>query len=362
MGECDTNFLQINATLNTSLGLIATPHRYPTLTAADQQKVSSDSWFAQVGQEYGWLCEVIVLLVFFGLTLLVLWSLCFGFPQMKPPDIPMQGSHYLTIYLGTVISFFYFSTDQYVPSMPQMEVELKGSQTLLSVSVQLNLLLKTLCGLIFAPLSDAYGRKPILVGCQALMILGSFSCALAPNMNWFLMARIVQAMGEAAGPLIYAIIRDCYADGQERLTALSVVCALTLIGPTIAPVIGGFVASSSHWRVSFLCLSLIWVGLTAGGAFGCTETNRHPVRPHYGEKVWRVLADPQLVAILVTEMFVLGTYYSFNASWKEHHPSWLCSKFDSDPIIIWLFWFCLSVTMQYASGLSLLSPHSIFQE
>eukprot|EP00913_Durusdinium_trenchii_P007034 g6617.t1 len=194
-------------------------------------------------------------------------------------------------------------------------VELAGSQTLLSGSVQLNIFSKCVIGLIVAPLSDKIGRRPIIVTCTTLLILGSFGCALAPDVGWFLASRILQSLGESLEPVTFAILRDCFPEPQDRLAAVSVVRAFELFGIFLGPVVGGLVASFSHWRVPFFLLTLAWAGLAHYAAFCIHETavdTKDP--PSYKQSFQRVFWDPQLVTLLMTETLVLSTYYAFDSN------------------------------------------------
>ncbi|CAK8987458.1 Uncharacterized MFS-type transporter YdgK [Durusdinium trenchii] len=300
----DACFLQINATVG--------------ISDFHVKNLTSKGLFAglvHLGEEYGWICKAVTLTTYSCLAAILLATMCFGCPEKRPKDPQMVGSRTLTIYLGAVSGLLYFTTDQYLPSMPQMEVELTGSQTLLSGSVQLNIFSKCVVGLIVAPLSDKIGRRPIFVTCALLLILGSFGCAFAPNVSWFLAARVIQSLGESLEPLIFAILRDCYPKPEDRLVAWSVVLALEMIGIAIGPVLGGLVASFSHWRVPFFLLSLAWAGLANYAAF-CVHETAVDVKdpPSYWSSVKRVFTDRQLVTLLVAETFVLSTYYTVNAN------------------------------------------------
>lgn len=271
--------------------------------------------FVSLGQEYGWICKAVVLISYFGLAVLLLAFLCFGCPEKRPKDPKMVGSTMLTVYLGAVNGLLYVATDQYIPSLPRMEVELSGSETILSGSVQLNLLSKAFVSLLVAPLSDQIGRKPILLTCAILMILGSFGCALAPNVYWFISARIIQSLGESLEPLTSAIVRDCYPDPGERLAALSVVGGMLMLGTAVGPVLGGLVASVCHWRVPFFVLSLAWAGLAHYAAIYIRETGIDVKSPSsYWHSVKRVFCNQQLLMLLLAESCIQCGYFTFNAN------------------------------------------------
>ncbi|CAE7311004.1 lmrB [Symbiodinium sp. CCMP2592] len=195
-----------------------------------------------------------------------------------------------------------------------MERDLKGSETLLSGSVQLSFLVKALAALVFTPLSDYIGRRPIFVSGLVALVMGSLASAFAPNVYWYLAARSIQSLGEAVEPLVFATIRDCFPDMQERLLCMSAVGSMSLIGKASAPVLGGIMAEATHWRLPFLALSLVWTGLAYWGARYLSESSPETEYYSYSSRLARVLSDPWLVTILLTQSGIYGTYYSFTAN------------------------------------------------
>ncbi|CAE7384041.1 mdtL [Symbiodinium natans] len=141
-----------------------------------------------------------------------------GLPSKEPqhPSMRRGGSTSLVVYLGLVYAFCYFATDQYVPSLPQMEVDLQGSQTTLSGTVQLNLVVKAVFGVLAAGLSDRIGRKPVLLVGTVLLAVASFCCGCAGRIEWFLAARVLQGMGESVEPVVFAMARDAFPQREER--------------------------------------------------------------------------------------------------------------------------------------------------
>eukprot|EP00913_Durusdinium_trenchii_P003173 g2933.t1 len=104
------------------------------------------------------------------------------------------------------------------------------------------------------------------------------------------------------------------SEEQERLVAVSLVGSLMMMGIALGPVVGGLVASLCHWRVPFLALSLAWALMALFAVLWLHETAAGSKGGNYWQNVKRVFCDRHLVTILLTEILVLSTYYSFNAN------------------------------------------------
>lgn len=109
--------------------------------------------------------------------------------------------------------------------------------------------------LIFGPLSDRRGRRPVLLGGLAFYVAGSLACALAPSIEVLIVARIVQSLGAgAADAMTNAIVKDAFTE-EKRQLAISFIQLMFIIGPVIAPIVGAWVVMSLAWRAAFWILS-----------------------------------------------------------------------------------------------------------
>lgn len=112
--------------------------------------------------------KMIIAVVFaLFLAMGVYWLIC-GLPRKAPQDASVKAGCTTSwlIFLCLSYTFIWFTTDQYVPSLPQMERDLSGSETIMSASVQLNFIVKSLAGLVTAGISDRIGRKPAVLSCH----------------------------------------------------------------------------------------------------------------------------------------------------------------------------------------------------
>ena len=207
-----------------------------------------------------WLTKYVVSSVYACLILVVICLWLFGLPAKAPQHASVQKSYPqgCVIFLGIVYTLTYFTIDQYVPSFPQMEKDLSGTQSLMSLTVQLNFIVKAAFGLLTAGLSDRIGRRPVLIASMIVLCFGSLGCACSQRIEWFMAARILQGIGESVEPVIFAVVRDHIADPDERYTVISVLHTMSILGMLVAPTFGAWLAGLFNWRISFMGLAGIW--------------------------------------------------------------------------------------------------------
>ena len=113
--------------------------------------------------------------------------------------------------------------------------------------------------LVYGPLSDVFGRRPTLLVGLALYTLGGLVSTLAPNVGVLVAARLVQAAGGCAGLLLgRAIVRDT-AESNDAVRRLALMSLMTMIGPGLAPLVGGLLAGAFGWRAIFVVLTALGV-------------------------------------------------------------------------------------------------------
>ena len=164
--------------------------------------------------------------------------------------------------MGFIYALVYFTTDQYVPSLPQMEKDLGGSQSLMSGTVQINLFVKAVFGLLAAGLSDHIGRRPVVLFCIFLLSLASFCCACANQIEWFILARVLQGMGESIEPVVFAMARDHFQDPEERVRIMAALQMIAFVGIAVAPFFGGVLCTLPGLAINIFCLG---INLDVGG-------------------------------------------------------------------------------------------------
>lgn len=148
------------------------------------------------------------------------------------------------------------STDLYLPAMPSMIVIFQTSQTLINMTLSLFFLFLGIGTLVCGPLSDKYGRKPVLLLGNLLYIISSFACAVSENINLLILFRIFQAIGAGACVAVtMAIVKDCFY-GKLRDKILALIQTVSVLAPIVAPVLGAFVLKYTTWNMLFVILAI----------------------------------------------------------------------------------------------------------
>jgi len=166
------------------------------------------------------------------------------------------------------------STDLYLPSLPGITRALATDVATVQLTLSLFLVGFAACQLLYGPVSDRFGRRPVLLAGLALYLVATVACMLATTVEALIAARVLQAMGAAAGPVLgRAMVRDCYARDQAARVLAHVGTAMGL-APAIGPILGGFVEVWFGWRGNFALLGLFAAVVLAGAALRLEETNR----------------------------------------------------------------------------------------
>ncbi len=169
-----------------------------------------------------------------------------------------------------------FSIDTIFPAFTHLEQEWGVSELALQQLVSVYLLAFAAMSLLHGPLSDALGRKPVIIGGTVLYVAASVGCAVAPDLGVLLFFRAVQGLSAGAGQIISrAMVRDVFTDEQAQRT-MSHIAMIFGLAPALAPIIGGLVLGFADWRGIFWFLTAYGLLLLALVVLALPET--HPAR------------------------------------------------------------------------------------
>jgi len=157
----------------------------------------------------------------------------------------------LPLLLAGLAMFGPFSIDAIFPAFPAMSADLRTDKLGIQQTISVYLAAYALMSLMHGPLSDAFGRRRVIVVGLVAFMLASVGCALATDLPTLLAFRIVQGLSSGAGMIVgRAAIRDVYHDHQAQ-RVLSQVSMMFGIAPAIAPVIGGWLLGWGRWPLIF---------------------------------------------------------------------------------------------------------------
>jgi DHA1 family bicyclomycin/chloramphenicol resistance-like MFS transporter len=170
----------------------------------------------------------------------------------RQPSVP--GATALALMLAALAMLGPFSIDTYLPAFPNIEATLGAStlevqQTLTAFMFSFGFMM-----LWHGALSDAFGRRNIILAGLAVFAVASLGCAAVHSVEYLWAFRILQGLSAGAGVVIgRALIRDLY-DGAQAQRLLSLVTMIFSIAPAIAPILGGWIVKFFNWRSIFLFL------------------------------------------------------------------------------------------------------------
>lgn len=141
-----------------------------------------------------------------------------------------------------------FSTDMYLPALPEMVAYFGTTDAILNMTLYGFMFFQAVAMLALGPISDKYGRKPVLAVSIIIYIISSFFAAAAPTIELFILARMIQ--GASSGGMMVisiALIKDCFEE-KVRNTVLTLSVVLGVIGPVASPVLGAYLIEAVNWQ------------------------------------------------------------------------------------------------------------------
>lgn len=214
---------------------------------------------------------------------------------------PVLGRRGLYVFLALLSAFPPLSTDLYLPSLPTMTSYFGVAESLTNLTLLVFFVFFALSTLVWGPLSDRFGRRPVMLVGLTLYAVASLACAVAADVYQLILFRALQAIGGGAGAATgTAIVKDVF-EGRRRETALAIVQALFFIAPAAAPAIGSGLLAVTSWRGVFVTQALIGAVVVAG-AFVFEETIEVRQTGGLGHALGRLIAvaaNPRFSSLLV---------------------------------------------------------------
>ncbi|WP_017346928.1 Bcr/CflA family multidrug efflux MFS transporter [Pantoea sp. A4] len=162
----------------------------------------------------------------------------------------------LVIILGLLAMLMPLSIDMYLPAMPQIAREFAVSAGSVQMTLNLYILGFAIGQLVYGPLADSYGRKPVIVLGTLIFACAAAACALSQSVDYLIAMRFLHGLAAAAASVVInALMRDSYAK-EDFSRMMSFVMLVTTIAPLVAPILGGWLLLLWSWHAIFWALSI----------------------------------------------------------------------------------------------------------
>ena len=185
-----------------------------------------------------------------------------------------NSSIFILIFLGMLTAFGPFVTDMYLPTLPEMANSFNTTSSLVQLSLTASMIGLAGGQLFFGPLSDKYGRRPLLIMGMCLFLISTIGSIYSQSIMQFVGWRLVQGISGASGIVISRSVATDKYSGRELAKMMGIIGAINGVAPVAAPIGGGFLAGSIGWTGIFWCLFVIGVLLLPEV---CISMNRCPL-------------------------------------------------------------------------------------
>jgi len=214
----------------------------------------------------------------------------------------------LAVLLGALSMLSPFSIDTFFPSFRTMQAEFGIGPLEMQQSLTAYLLPFAVLSLVHGPLSDALGRRPVVLWGIGIYSLASLACVFAPSYTTLLLFRAAQGMTAGVGMAVgRAVIRDRF-EGVEAQRLMSAVTMVFSVAPAVAPIVGGWIHVLAGWRAVFAFLALFGAVLWFAG-FRLLAESHPPARrvPLDARGLaltsWRILIDGRFLPLAIAAGF-----------------------------------------------------------
>lgn len=155
------------------------------------------------------------------------------------------------VLLGAQSMVSSLAVDMSLPALPAIAAAFGTDAARAQLTIGIYLLGYAAGQLFYGPLSDRYGRRPVLLIGMTIYALSGFLCALAPTIDTMIALRLMQGFGGAAGVVVTRAAARDHFGGRDLAQMMSSITAVQAFGPLLAPVIGGVLATHFRWEIIF---------------------------------------------------------------------------------------------------------------
>ena len=231
---------------------------------------------------------------------------------MQAPPISDRA---LLLLLAAITALGPIATNLYLPALPAVREYFDASVAAVQATFSVSLIMFAIGILVWGPIADRYGRRTAVLCGLGIMIAGALVSLTAQSLHWLVVGRAIQAFGTATGIVVArAIVSDRYP--IERMTrALAQLTMVAVLGNSLAPVLGGFLAAGFGWRAVFavLVVTAAVIGVTAWRRL--PETRRPTAHPPRAREMavaaWSLARMPLFAGCVLQSAVVYATFLVF---------------------------------------------------
>jgi len=213
--------------------------------------------------------------------------------QSELSPLPQYAHAPLLVLIAACLMMQPLSTDLYLASLPRMAADFRVPAATVQLTLSLFVIGFGAAQLVIGPLSDRFGRRPVLLGGLALYLAATVVCGMAPSIAILIFARFLQALGCCTAVVVArTIVRDAYAP-EHGVRVIARASTWLSLAPLFGPILGSYLQVGFGWRAAFVALGLLSAGLLALAATRLPETN--PYKNAHATELAGLLANYRVV-------------------------------------------------------------------
>jgi DHA1 family bicyclomycin/chloramphenicol resistance-like MFS transporter len=221
--------------------------------------------------------------------------------------------------LGLLTAVAPLANAMYLPALPDLAADFGAGPSTVQLTLTTFLVGLALGHLVIGPLSDAWGRRRLLISGTVLCLGASALCAVAPTIGVFVLARFLQGFAGAAGVVLSRAMIVDRTFGDRTVRLFSLLMAINGIAPVLSPLVGTGLLGVGGWREIFLALTGLSLLMTLGALAAAPETLPPDQRVHSGLRaashdIWTVLKRPRYLGFALTFAFAFATMFAYIAA------------------------------------------------
>lgn len=226
--------------------------------------------------------------------------------QSRSPNPP----HIVTLVMAAAIGPL--AMNVFLPSLPGMARFFASDYAVVQLAVSLYLAATAILQLFIGPASDRFGRRPVMLVCFVIFLIGTVAAVYAPTVEALLACRILQAFSSAGMVISRAVVRDTVETAEAASKIGYITMGMSLV-PMVGPVIGGFLDELYGWQSSFLLTFVFGLVAFAIVYFNLNETNRN-ISPSFAAQFRaypELLKSRRFWGYTLTAAFTSGAFFAF---------------------------------------------------